>query len=258
MNRLQIFFSLITVFVVLFTSCSIEKRVHLPGFYLSQNKSTQLKETLNKTQSNTTNLLSDKLNINKTDRIDENLLASASNELILPPPTLNKTQSQNKKTNIQYVKNNQLDNECDIIFLKNGDEIKAKVLEIGVAEIKYVNCDNRSGPTFVILKKDVFMIKYPNGTKTVFNDEKAENKKQNSNSDPYLQTIDSDDKSFVIAVVLWFFLGLLGVHRMYLGHIGIGILYLLTGGLCGIGWVVDGILFLTGDLKPRNGKYIDL
>lgn len=36
-------------------------------------------------------------------------------------------------------------------------------------------------------------------------------------------------------------LGIAGVHRFILGHIGLGILYLLTGGLCFIGTIVDAI-----------------
>ena len=45
-----------------------------------------------------------------------------------------------------------------------------------------------------------------------------------------------------VAWVLLTFLGFLGVHRMYLGKWGTGILWLLTGGLLGVGWVYD---FLT-------------
>lgn len=57
----------------------------------------------------------------------------------------------------------------DLIVLKNGDEIKSKVLEITPAEIKYKKFDNLDGPTVTILKTDVFMIKYQNGTKEVIN-----------------------------------------------------------------------------------------
>jgi len=42
-----------------------------------------------------------------------------------------------------------------------------------------------------------------------------------------------------IAWVLLTFLGLLGVHRMYMGKWLTGILYLLTGGLFGIGYIYD-------------------
>lgn len=55
----------------------------------------------------------------------------------------------------------------DVIVLKNGDEIKSKVVEITPTEIKYKKFDNLEGPTIVILKSDVFMIKYANGTKEV-------------------------------------------------------------------------------------------
>lgn len=35
------------------------------------------------------------------------------------------------------------------------------------------------------------------------------------------------------------FLGIGGIHRFYLDQVGMGILYLLTGGLCFIGTIVD-------------------
>lgn len=52
----------------------------------------------------------------------------------------------------------------DIIIKRNGDEFKTKVLEINVNEIKYKRFDNLQGPIITILKSDVFMIKYENGT----------------------------------------------------------------------------------------------
>lgn len=46
------------------------------------------------------------------------------------------------------------------------------------------------------------------------------------------------------AYILCLFLGFLGVHKFYENKIGMGILYLLTGGLFGIGWLVDVIIYI--------------
>lgn len=43
---------------------------------------------------------------------------------------------------------------------------------------------------------------------------------------------------------LCFFLGVFGIHRFYEGKFGTGILFLMTGGLFGIGWLVDIIRIL--------------
>jgi len=47
-------------------------------------------------------------------------------------------------------------------------------------------------------------------------------------------------RSLVFAYFLWFFVGAIGGHRFYLGHYGWGFIYLITGGLFGLGWFVDG------------------
>jgi TM2 domain-containing membrane protein YozV len=52
-------------------------------------------------------------------------------------------------------------------------------------------------------------------------------------------------KSKGLAYLLWFFLGVFGVHKFYLEKIAVGIIYLLTGGLFLIGWIYD--LFTLGN-----------
>ncbi|MEO0403429.1 MAG: TM2 domain-containing protein [Bacteroidota bacterium] len=62
-------------------------------------------------------------------------------------------------------------------------------------------------------------------------------------------------KSQVVALVLCFFVGVIGVHRFYLGYIGIGIIQILTLGGCGIWALIDLILIATGSLQPIDGPY---
>jgi hypothetical protein len=61
-------------------------------------------------------------------------------------------------------------------------------------------------------------------------------------------------KSKVVAYLLWFFLGFLGVHKFYLEKIGIGVLYLFTFGIFGIGWLVD-LFILGGQVDIYNLKH---
>ncbi len=56
-------------------------------------------------------------------------------------------------------------------------------------------------------------------------------------------------KSKIATYFLWFFLGFFSAHRFYLGKIGSGILYLLTGQLFGIGWIID--FFLIDGMVER-------
>jgi hypothetical protein len=60
----------------------------------------------------------------------------------------------------------------DIITLNSGDDIKAKVEEIDIDNVKYKKYDNLSGPIYILKKSDIFMIKYENGDKDIFKDAK--------------------------------------------------------------------------------------
>lgn len=80
---------------------------------------------------------------------------------------------------------------------------------------------------------------------------------------------EANKKSAVIAYVLWFFLGQLGVHRLYLGREGSGIfmalfcvasyiLCLVLIGFVGLGilyvwWLIDALL-IPGMLQDENVK----
>ena len=99
------------------------------------------------------------------------LSASSDNEVLLsesPPLVTLHTKKSVQKRQVKPIE------DCEFLVLKNGKEIHAKVLEVGVKEIKYKLCDNQTGPVFVANKSDVFMIKYPNGTNTVISEIESE------------------------------------------------------------------------------------
>ncbi|MGY3715698.1 TM2 domain-containing protein [Sutcliffiella cohnii] len=60
-------------------------------------------------------------------------------------------------------------------------------------------------------------------------------------------------KSKLITFLLWFFLGMFGVHRFYLGDFGLGIALLLLGWLTfGIWNLIDGIYCLVKRVDEMN------
>jgi len=60
-------------------------------------------------------------------------------------------------------------NAQDLIVLKDGNMIEAKVLEISLTEIRYKRFDNLDGPTVVIPAANVMSIRYENGKTEIIN-----------------------------------------------------------------------------------------
>jgi TM2 domain-containing membrane protein YozV len=80
---------------------------------------------------------------------------------------------------------------------------------------------------------------------------KTNTKAVKKNADP------GEGKSQMIALILCIFVGVLGIHRFYLGYTMEGVLQLLTGGGCGVWALIDLIRIITGDLKPKDGDYTE-
>jgi len=73
-------------------------------------------------------------------------------------------------------------------------------------------------------------------------------------SAPMTQT--TSEKGFVPTLLLCFFLGMLGVHRFYVGKIGTGLLQLVTFGGLGIWALVDFIMIAVGSFRDKEGNVI--
>lgn len=128
-------------------SCSVQKRHYQKGFYVSnsfQKKSSKQEQGKEKIVTTV---------FSSTNNSEELLLASALPNLVLAKHQILSTINP--------------DSLCDIIILKNGNDVKAKVLEITPIEVKYKKCLSPDGPLYIVKKADVFMIKYSNGTKEV-------------------------------------------------------------------------------------------
>jgi len=64
------------------------------------------------------------------------------------------------------------------------------------------------------------------------------------------------EKRILPVFLLCLFLGILGVHRFYVGKIGTGILHLLTLGCVGIWTLIDFIMIIMGAFTDKEGNKI--
>ena len=78
-------------------------------------------------------------------------------------------------------------------------------------------------------------------------------KKQGNKKESKSNKRAGDDQ--IVALLLAFFVGGLGIHRFYLGYTWQGVVQLLTLGGCGIWSLIDFIRILVGDLGPKDGGY---
>ena len=99
--------------------------------------------------------------------------------------------------------------------------------------------------------------------------------KQSANSQPTINITNTNDnantntnaainagfygvprKSKTVALILCLigFLGFGGLHRMYVGKVGSGVLHFLTCGVCLIGTIIDLISILSGGFRDSYGQ----
>jgi TM2 domain-containing membrane protein YozV len=58
--------------------------------------------------------------------------------------------------------------------------------------------------------------------------------------------------------LLCFFVGVLGIHRFYVGKMGTGILQLITFGGFGLWTLVDFVMIVAGKFTDSNGRVVML
>jgi len=201
--------------LIIFFSCSVQKRHYQKGFYVSNVK--QQKRTLNQVSvTRTKEIKSDKL------ILKPNNLQTFSNETADLTASVDiKTMSVKKFQLPLLTKGN--DSLCDIIILKNGDEVKVKVLEISPIEIKYKKCNLPDGPLYVVKKSDVFMVKYANGTKEIIKSE-TEPVSSNANKSSANNKVKTTHESAIFALVAGIcgiFIGIGSIPAIILGDIAL-------------------------------------
>ena len=82
------------------------------------------------------------------------------------------------------------------------------------------------------------------------------NESTNTNTNVNTGFMGAPRKSKTVALILCLvgFLGFGGLHRMYVGKVGSGVLHFLTYGFCAIGTIIDLISILSGGFRDSYGQ----
>ena len=200
----------------------INKRKYTKGFFIKSHTNNHQNFLSNFTRKN---ILHKKSKVEKSPVLYADLNANSSH--IIPSSSSNEILNKinNSKRGANYP---------NVLSKNSKKEVYEKLDNTKIKEFKKIK---------KLIKKEIIASKVEKNSQTIDDDEGDNNE---------------GDKSQVVTLILLLLLGPLGIHRFYLGHIGIGLLYLFTGGLCGIGIIIDLILILTGGLKPKDGsEYYD-
>jgi len=80
----------------------------------------------------------------------------------------------------------------DTIVLRSGDIKSVKVTEVSRSQVKYVLWDYQDGPVFVQEASDIFMVKYKNGTKEMYDQYNNEQQQGTNQSTDYYGYLKRD------------------------------------------------------------------
>ena len=75
-------------------------------------------------------------------------------------------------------------------------------------------------------------------------------------SSPLVNSNNVSPKSRLVALLLCFFVGFLGVHRFYVGKVGTGLLQIFTLGGFGIWALIDLILIAVGSFNDKEDRVV--
>lgn len=87
----------------------------------------------------------------------------------------------------------------------------------------------------------------------ITNSNESSNVNTNNNMNGMMGFGPKKSKTVALILCILGFFGLAGLHRMYVGKVGSGILHFFTGGLCMIGTIMDLISILSGGFRDSYG-----
>jgi len=232
------------ILIIFQYSCSIEQRLYQPGLSVEWNirnfNNSKKSYAINKKPFHQNSVQG------KVNSLNGRFINSVHKDTL--PSTLNPVSIDERKYPIR-----RMADTCDLMKMKDGKEISAKILEVTQDLIKYKKCENLDGPVYSTAKSGVIWVKYANGTADYFEVE-------DTTSD--IRPVPGEKQASVPSGKLVEGNGALGLFMGFLGIIFIGLafvvantdgaIFLLLAGL--ILSIVAMVLGIIGMIRVLTGK----
>ncbi len=228
-------------FLLLLFSCTVDKRLYNKGYHLTKNEKLSTTSKVDKANSKE---IENKISNN--DMEEENLLSQQNSE-ILESPLLSKLFKQPK-------------DNCDVIYFKDGTEVKASIIEISDHAIQYKKCNSENQVVFSTSSDNILMIVYSNGEKFV--------PKQNTSLERKTTTTESQENTKqnttqklrehplgIISIALGglgFVLAILGIYVVFYSVYTGGGLLIVAAFLLAIAALITGIIGLVKSKRYKD------
>lgn len=212
----------VVLLAVLFNSCSIHKRNYRDGYFIDWNASSSYKSNNalsieNKVESNIESIgqssksLVQAKPLNSVEALEKAYLTKTTNNI--GDSRIYKHSRQSLTTDAitrTVIRNSINETDCDVIVLRNGEELNAKILEVTPTEIKYKKCVEGNSVVYTKLKSDVFQIKYGDGSKDFMGNENAASEVSDENKKTHWAAI-TGMVTGILGVLFTGFLGVCGI-----------------------------------------------
>lgn len=151
----------IFLFLLVVSSCSVQKRVHSPGFHvewtaIKARQTTRVFSSAEKQKSNTIKPESD-----QSQSISASLGVSAPDLITEPVPVL-----KQRTESMQEIPKD----SCDKIILRGGFVMRVKVIDIGSDQVKYRDCKDSLAVVKQLASRKISTVTYSSGLKILFDD----------------------------------------------------------------------------------------
>lgn len=160
--------------LLIICSCNVQKRRYTNGYYVNW-PAAKHKQTLHDGESSAKEKQTSQHDKTTEASADANQRKSnTSLNSVEAPQNLDASAGEGLGSNDLKIKSPSFfppEDSCDVLIFKDGSEVKVKVTEVGINDIKYKRCNNLEGPNHISRKSEIFMIKYANGNKEVVRSE---------------------------------------------------------------------------------------